>query len=134
MHSASIMTLDDDPHKVVPGVIAFALNALKATYAEPCAQRFVFCSSSTAAILSTLDKPGVVVNDETWNEEAVEEVWANTSLNADRSHTTYSASKTLAEQAIWKYYNEHFEERPDIVVNTGKSYPGNLGVHMLIRS
>ncbi|KAJ2991089.1 hypothetical protein NUW58_g2649 [Xylaria curta] len=118
VHSASIMTLDHDPTKVIPGAIEFALNALKATYAEPSAKRFVFCSSSTAAVLATLEKPGIVVTEETWNEDAVKKAWADPPYTSERGHAVYSASKVLAEQAIWKYYDEHLNERPDIVVNT----------------
>jgi len=117
------MTLDHDPNKVIPGAIAFALNALRATYAEPSAKRFVFCSSSTAVVLSTIDKPGIVITEETWNEDAVEEAWADPPYTPERANAVYSASKALTEQALWKYYNEHLDERPDLVLNTGQLYP-----------
>ncbi|KAI0440928.1 hypothetical protein F4803DRAFT_525189 [Xylaria telfairii] len=118
VHTASIMTFDSDPNKVIPGVIAFALNALKATYSESSAKRFVFCSSATAAVQSVLGRPSIVVTEETWNEVAIKDAWAGTALDIDPSHVVYSASKVLAEKAIWKYYNENAHIRPDIVVNT----------------
>ncbi|KAI0460037.1 hypothetical protein F5B21DRAFT_455030 [Xylaria acuta] len=117
-HSASIMTLDYDPTNVIPGAVAYALNALKATYEEPNAKRFIFCSSSTAAVLSSTDKPGIVVNKKTWNEDAVKEAWVDPPYTPERAHAVYSASKVLAEQAIWKYHDEHLDQRPDLVVNT----------------
>lgn len=121
------MSLDHDPNKVIPGAVAFALNAVKAAYAEPSTRRFVFCSSSTAAVLAVVDRPGVVVTEETWNEDAVREAWADPPYTPDRSHAVYSASKVLSEQAIWRYYDEHASERPDIVVNTGQSYTWSFG-------
>lgn len=117
-HTASVMSLDHDPNQVIPPVVAFALNAVKAAYAEPSVKRFVFCSSSTAAVLSVVDKPGVVVTEETWNDEAVREAWADPPYTPERAHAVYSASKVLAEKAIWEYYRDHSEERPDLVVNT----------------
>lgn len=122
-HSASIMTLDHNPHKVIPNAVAFAVNALQAAYATPSAKRFVFCSSSTAAVLSVVDRPGIRVDAGTWNEDAVKEAWADPPYTPDRAHAVYSASKTLAEQAVWRYYEEHVAARPDFVVNTGQSDP-----------
>ncbi|KAH8164928.1 hypothetical protein CIB48_g3314 [Xylaria polymorpha] len=117
-HAASILTLDSDPNKVIPGVIAFALNAIKATYSESSVKRFIFCSSSTAAVQSVLGRPGIVVTEETWNERAVKEAWAGTASDIEPGHAVYAASKVLAEQAVWKYYNENVHIRPDIIVNT----------------
>ena len=123
VHTASIMTLGHDPTEIIPGVIAYATNALKAAYDEPSVKRFVYCSSSTAAVLSVVGRPGVVVTEETFNEDAVREAWAPPPYTPERSHAVYSASKTLAEQAIWKYYRENADRRPDIVVNTGLPSP-----------
>ncbi|KAI4594313.1 hypothetical protein KJ359_008588 [Pestalotiopsis sp. 9143b] len=118
VHTASIMSLDHDPNKVIPGAIAFALNALKAAYSEPTVKRFVYCSSSTAAILSQAETPKIVVTEKTWNEDAVKEAWADPPYLPERSHAVYSASKTLAEQSIWKYHDDHHSERPDLTVNS----------------
>lgn len=145
-HTASVMSLDHDPSKVIPGAVAFALNAVKAAYGEPSTKRFVFCSSSTAAVLSVLGRPGVMVTEETWNDKAVREAWADPPYTPNRSHAVYSASKVLSEQAIWKYSDEHSSERPDLVVNTvlpnmtlGKSldpihqgYPSTAGMVALL--
>ncbi|KAK3936256.1 hypothetical protein QBC46DRAFT_419726 [Diplogelasinospora grovesii] len=117
-HSASIMTLAHDPNEVIPGAVAFALNALEAAYGEPSAKRFVFCSSSTAAVLSVTGRPGVVVTEATFNEDAVRAAWADPPYTPERAHAVYSASKTLAEQAVWKYHRDNGHRRPDMVVNT----------------
>lgn len=119
VHTAHIMTLDHNPNNVIPGAVAFALNALKAAYATNTAQRFVYCSSSTAAVLSSVDQPGIVVTERTWNEASVQDAWAPPPYELERSHAVYSASKTLAEQAVWNYHKLHSRTRPDLVVNTG---------------
>ncbi|ORY63202.1 uncharacterized protein BCR38DRAFT_516239 [Pseudomassariella vexata] len=120
-HTASIMSLDHDPNKVIPGAIAFGLNALKAIYAEPSVKRF-----------------------ETWNEDAVQKAWADPPYTPERSHAVYSASKTLTEQAIWKYHKQHFNERPELLLvlpnmTLGKSldpvkqaYPSTAGMVALL--
>ncbi|KAK7931191.1 hypothetical protein PG985_001903 [Apiospora marii] len=120
-HTASVMSLDPDPHKVVPGAVALVLNAARAAYAEPATKRFVFCSSSTAAVLFTtaaVPPEGIVVTEATWNEAAVREAWAEPPYTPDRFQAVYAASKVQAEQAVWRFAEEHASERPDLVVNT----------------
>ena len=84
-------------------------------------KRFVFTSSSAAAVSSTIGAPGIKVTEETWNEDAVKEAWAEPPYTPERAAPVYSASKTQAEQEVWKYHTEHQNERPDLVVNTGTS-------------
>ncbi|KAL6355759.1 hypothetical protein LRP88_09342 [Fusarium phalaenopsidis] len=117
-HVASVMTFDPDPNKVVPTVIAGAVNVLKAAFAEPSVKRFVYTSSSTAALLPKPNVPGIVVTENTWNDEAVKLAWSSTTYSAEQANLTYAASKTQAEQEVWKFYNENKHKRPDLVVNT----------------
>ncbi|KAG7410047.1 Aldehyde reductase 2 [Fusarium oxysporum f. sp. rapae] len=117
-HTASIMSLDPDPNNVIPGAIGFAVAAIKAAYAEPSVKRFVFTSSSAAAVNSNPDGTGVTVTEESWNEAAVEKAWADPPYTPERRGPVYAASKVQAEQAIWKYHKEHRSEKPDFVVNT----------------
>lgn len=119
-HSASNMSLDPNPNNVIPGVIAGAVNALKAAYAEPSVKRFVYTSSSSATVLAHPAQTGINVTEETWNEDAIKEAWADPPYTMERAGSTYGASKTQAEQEVWKYYKGHHDERPDLVVNTGK--------------
>jgi nucleoside-diphosphate-sugar epimerase len=114
------MTFDPDPNKVIPTVIAGAVNALKAAFAEPSVKRFVYTSSSTAALLPKPNVPGIVVTENTWNDEAVKLAWSFTAYSAEQANLTYAASKTQAEQEVWKFYNENKHKRPDLVVNTGE--------------
>lgn len=114
------MSFEADPNKVIPPTIAGALNALKSAYAEPSVKRFVLTSSSTAAIIPTRDQGRVVITHDSWNERAVKEAWADPPYDGARSLWTYGASKTQAEQEVWKYHKENRHKRPDLVVNAGK--------------
>ncbi|EXL68140.1 hypothetical protein FOPG_15792 [Fusarium oxysporum f. sp. conglutinans race 2 54008] len=115
---ASILTFDFNPHNVIPDVIAGAMNALQAAYAESSVKRFLFTSSSAAAVSSSIGAAGSKVTEETWNEDAIKEAWAETPYTPERATSVYSASKTQAEQEVWKYHKGHQSERPDLVVNT----------------
>ncbi|KAJ3545214.1 hypothetical protein NM208_g2629 [Fusarium decemcellulare] len=117
-HTASVMSLEPNPNNVIPTVISGAVNALKAAYAEPSVKRFIFTSSSAAVYMSTPDEPGIVVTEETFNEAAVKEAWAEPPYTVERAGPVYAASKTQAEQAVWKFHKEHRSERPELVVNT----------------
>lgn len=117
VHTTSIMTMDSDPNKVIPGSIAGALNAMKAAYAEPSVKRFVYTSSSAAAY--THDQPPKTITKDTWNEEAVKKAWAPQDPGSWGLQAVYPASKTQSEQEVWKYHKENKDKRPDIVVNTG---------------
>ncbi|KAH6974425.1 hypothetical protein BKA56DRAFT_634334 [Ilyonectria sp. MPI-CAGE-AT-0026] len=117
-HTASVMSLDADPNKVIPDAIAGAINALKCAYGESSVKRFVLTSSSAAAVSSKADQPGITVTEDTWNETAVKEAWAEPPYGPERAGAVYAASKTQAEQEVWKFHKENHEKRPDLVVNT----------------
>ncbi|PNP77063.1 hypothetical protein FNYG_09676 [Fusarium nygamai] len=145
-HTASIMSMDSDPNNVIPAVIDFAVAAIKAAYAEPSVKRFVFTSSSSAAVVSQRDVPGVKVTEESWSEGAIKKAWADPPYTPDRRGAVYAASKAQAEQAIWKYHKEHHSEKPELVVNTvlpnfnwgpsidpaNQGYPSSSGLPVLL--
>lgn len=114
------MTFDPDPNRVIPLVIAGAVNALKSAYASPDVKRFVFTSSSAAAVASSPDIPAVTVTEDTWNEHVVKMAWADPPYEPERGGFVYAASKTQGEQAIWEYVRENASRRPDLVVTTGR--------------
>ncbi|KAJ3547636.1 hypothetical protein NM208_g1419 [Fusarium decemcellulare] len=118
VHSATVMSFEFDPHKVIPPAVDGALNALVAACAEPTVQRFVFTSSAMAANTSHPGTPGIKVTDESWNEDAITKAWAGPPYTIERANDVYAASKALAEQEVWKYYRKHQNERPDLVINT----------------
>lgn len=105
--------MDPDPNKVVPQVIAGAVNAAESAAKEPSIKRFVYTSSSVAI---TTPKPNkkfeISIND--WNEEDVKIAWADPPYTSERSYSVYAASKTQGEQAIWKFAKE---QKPGFVIN-----------------
>lgn len=119
MHTASVMAFDPNPQNVIPTAIAGAVNALKSAYAEPSVKRFVFTSSSSAAVLSSPGTPGILVTKDTWNEDAIKEAWAEPPYGPERSFAVYAASKSQAEKEVWKFHKENQYKRPDLAVNTG---------------
>lgn len=119
-HVASTTSLDYDPNKVIPTMVSFALNALKAAYAEPGVKRFVFCSSSWAVESPSTNTVHRVITEKTYNDAAVKAAWAPPPYTPERAVVIYTASKVESEQAVWKYHNDHRAQRPDLVVNTGE--------------
>ncbi|KAF7556593.1 hypothetical protein G7Z17_g1294 [Cylindrodendrum hubeiense] len=118
IHTASVVSLDSDPNKVIPDAIAGAVNALKSAYGESSVKRFVLTSSSAAAVSATAETSGTPITEDTFNEGAVKEAWAEPPYGPERAAPVYAASKTQAEQEVWKFHKENREKRPDLVVNT----------------
>lgn len=110
VHVASNLSFDEDPNKVVPGVLAGITGILESAVKEPSVKRFVYTSSSTA---TTGPRPNEKfdITKETWNEQGVREAWAPPPYEKSRNWAVYGASKTQAEQALWKFVkdrNPHF--------------------------
>ncbi|KAL8709192.1 MAG: hypothetical protein Q9220_006072 [cf. Caloplaca sp. 1 TL-2023] len=104
-HVASDMSDSPDPHKVIPSVIAGALNVASAASRQASIKRFVYTSSSTAMTCPLLNQPYTITNL-MWNESDVAKAWAPPPYHPDRAFTVYAASKTQAEQAMWKFVKE----------------------------
>jgi nucleoside-diphosphate-sugar epimerase len=130
-HSAAFMAFVNEADKVIPITVAGAVNALKAAYAEPSVKRFVLTSSSAAAV-GVLES-AITVTEESFNTKAIERAWSGPPYEPARPLINYEASKTEAEQAVWKFHKENRSRRPDLVVNAGKlqSVPltGSLVTH-----
>ncbi|GIJ91135.1 hypothetical protein Asppvi_010100 [Aspergillus pseudoviridinutans] len=114
VHTATIFSLDPNPHNVIPGTISGTVNALEAAAQEPSVKRFVLTSSSTAALIP---KPNsaVKVTTDTWNDEAVELAYRDPPYEPERALPVYAASKTLAEKEAWKFMDE---KKPGFTLNT----------------
>jgi nucleoside-diphosphate-sugar epimerase len=115
IHVATPVMVSFDPNEGVPIVINGTLNALKAAASQPSIKRVVLTSSSTAA---ASPQPNVefVMDPSTWNETAIKAAWAPPPYEGlQRRLDVYSASKTEAEQAAWKFMKE---EKPAFVLNT----------------
>lgn len=88
--------------------------AAKAAASEPSIKRFVLTSSSWATVMPIADTK-VVVDENTWDDDVVRDAWEEGPPGPD-GKVVYGASKTQAEQALWKWVEE---SKPDMVVNTG---------------
>ena len=108
------MTFDPDPNKVIPTAIAGAVNAAKAASKHPSIKRFVYTSSSTVITGAKLKNKSRPRTDD-WNTNDVEAAWKPPPYMPERAHAVYCASKTQAEQEMWKGYRE---EKPSFVLNT----------------
>lgn len=111
---ASVLSFEPDPNKVIPAVVDGAVNAATSAAKQTSVKRFVFTSSSTAI---AAPKPNVefTISTANWNDEQVEAAWKPPPYEAERAWATYGASKTQAEQAMWKFVKEH---KPGFVLNT----------------
>ncbi|CAK3972479.1 aldehyde reductase [Lecanosticta acicola] len=117
MHTASIVTFDPDPDKVIPATVAGIQEVLKCAANTPSVKRVVY-TSSQAAVRSSTETP-LVVSQDTWNDQAIQ-------MTSDRSQLTsidefmqgavvYAASKTLAEKTCFEFVER---EKPHFVLNT----------------
>ncbi|KAL5336905.1 NAD(P)-binding protein [Aspergillus crustosus] len=119
IHTASIVTFDQDPEKVIPPTIAGALNGIKAAYAEPSVKRFVLTSSSSAILISeTGQSDDITLDEDSYGEELISRVKTDLEPGFVRACLVYGASKALAEKAVWDFAKENAAKRPDIVVNS----------------
>jgi nucleoside-diphosphate-sugar epimerase len=104
--------MNPDPHVTVPIAINATINVLKSAAKSPSVKRFVLTSSSAAAYTPVSNKPSEITSD-SWNEESVEAAFAPPPYDG-RGFTVYMASKTRAEQEMWKWYREN---EPSLVAN-----------------
>ncbi|EEU41260.1 uncharacterized protein NECHADRAFT_46394 [Fusarium vanettenii 77-13-4] len=120
IHVATVVNLSPDPNQVIPTAIDGAVNAIKSAYKEPSVRRFVLTSSTATLMPVNPEKrqDGLVITHDTWSEDAVELAWAPPPYAPERSLPVYAASKIEQERAIWKFYDENKDKRPDMVVNT----------------
>ena len=113
-HVATIMSLDANPHNVVPQTVAGLTSILKAAAQEPSIKSFVMTSSVVAAAMYMPDTP-FNVDANSWNDMAVQLAYAPPPYTPERGMLTYMASKVKAEQALWKFVED---EKPSFTVNT----------------
>ncbi|KAI9646380.1 hypothetical protein NHQ30_004371 [Ciborinia camelliae] len=112
-HVASNLSFSPNPNEVIPECLSGVNGILKSAASEPSVKRFVITSSSMAA---THPKPNkeFYIDENTWNEEDVEAAHAPPPYEPSRKWAVYGASKTEAEQAVWKFVKER---NPGFVAN-----------------
>ncbi|KAK0736707.1 hypothetical protein B0T21DRAFT_348733 [Apiosordaria backusii] len=103
-HLASPVSLSfTDPEPVLTAAVEGALRVLESAITEPSVESFIFMSSIAAILDSESTKTSFDESD--WNNSAeriVKELGTNTP-----GHIIYSASKTAAERAVWRFRDEH---------------------------
>uniref|UniRef100_A0A8H7K658 NAD-dependent epimerase/dehydratase domain-containing protein n=1 Tax=Bionectria ochroleuca TaxID=29856 RepID=A0A8H7K658_BIOOC len=80
---------------------------------EPSVKSFVYTSSVVA---QSFCSPGdhTRIDQDTWNDKAIELAWAPPPYTPDRGFIVYMASKAAAEKALWKFVDER---KPHFKVN-----------------
>ncbi|KAL6245680.1 hypothetical protein RBB50_007679 [Rhinocladiella similis] len=114
VHVASDVSLSPDPDTVIPNVVAGTLLVLKSAAKTPSVKSVVLTSSS-AAVLIPQPNTKVEVDENIWNDAAVEAAYSKDTPDAFRSFIVYAASKTEGERQGWKWYNEN---KPHYTFNT----------------
>jgi nucleoside-diphosphate-sugar epimerase len=74
----------------------------------------VYTSSSTAATVPKPNKKFTITKD-TWNTEDIEAAWKPLPYEDSRKWAVYGASKTQAEQELWKFVAE---QKPHFSANS----------------
>ncbi|KAF7957342.1 hypothetical protein EAE96_002928 [Botrytis aclada] len=112
-HVASNLSFSPNPNDVIPECLAGVNNILESAAAEPSVKRFVITSSSAAASLPKPNKE-FYIDENTWNDEAVEEAHAPPPYEPSRTWSVYAASKVESERALWNFVKE---KNPGFVAN-----------------
>ncbi|KAJ5195729.1 hypothetical protein N7449_006208 [Penicillium cf. viridicatum] len=100
---ASDVSMNPDPHMVIPLAVGNVLNLLETAAKQPSIRRVVLTSSTTAAFTLQPGKKGVVVGNETWNDESVRAAWDPDTPSEFKPFLVYTASKTEAERKAWEW-------------------------------
>ncbi|OJJ05814.1 hypothetical protein ASPVEDRAFT_895034 [Aspergillus versicolor CBS 583.65] len=116
VHVATIFGQTPD---LISQVVDTNRNLLASAAGETTIKRFVYTSSSEAAVFTSshehrsTERTNITID--TWNEEALRRIKEGSTQGPKGGFDMYAASKTLGEQAIWQWVDEH---RPGFVVNT----------------
>ncbi|CAI7669140.1 unnamed protein product [Penicillium discolor] len=114
-HVASDVTFGSNPEEVVPWVLRATHNVLEAASRHPDIRRVVMTSSAVAALFPEANKEGVVVREDTWNDEAIKQAYNPDAPENLKGMFVYSASKTEGEKAAWEWMEKN---KPGFQFNT----------------
>ncbi|KAJ0384176.1 hypothetical protein COL922a_008939 [Colletotrichum nupharicola] len=115
IHTIAITNMNPDPNAVVPPNVDATLSIARSAASTPSLKHFVYTSSSGAAAMPTPNVP-YEVNADTYNEQAVAIAYSGKGPGGlAGGYIAYSAAKTKAEQALWKWYSE---AKPGFTLNS----------------
>ncbi|KAJ5371652.1 NAD-dependent epimerase/dehydratase [Penicillium concentricum] len=114
-HVASDVSFSSNPEEVVPWVLRAVRNVLEAASRHCDIQRVVMTSSSITTVFPEPNKEGIVVREDSWNDEAIKQAYNPDAPEYMKGFFTYAASKTEGEKAAWKWMGEN---KPDFQFNT----------------
>ncbi|KAF5017801.1 hypothetical protein F66182_10241 [Fusarium sp. NRRL 66182] len=104
-HIASVLDFDPNPNNVIPQTVAGVTSLLETASKENSVKKFVYTSSMVAAVMPTPEDE-TRVERHTWNNFATEAAWMPPPYEPSRNLFVYAASKTAAEQELWKFVEE----------------------------
>ncbi|CAI7598102.1 hypothetical protein PCG10_009129 [Penicillium crustosum] len=114
-HVASDVTFGPNPEEVVPWVLRATHNVLEAASRHSDIRRVVMTSSAVAALFPPTNKEGIVVREDTWNDEAIKQAYNPDAPDYMKGMFVYAASKTEGEKAAWKWMEKN---KPGFQFNT----------------
>lgn len=106
LHTAYITRIVPDPNEVITPSVAGIRSIIKSASKEPSVMRVVFTSSAMAASPLTQDADNGVIDDNSWNDAALEAAWAPPPYGMSHMMANYPASKLAAEKEVWKIVKE----------------------------
>ncbi|KAI2709124.1 hypothetical protein CBS147332_6183 [Penicillium roqueforti] len=114
-HVASDVSFSANPEEVVPWVLRAVHNVLEAASRNSAIRRVVMTSSAVTALFPEPNKEGVVVREDSWNDEATKLAYDSDAPPLVKGLYTYAASKTEGEKAAWRWMEKN---KPGFQFNT----------------
>ncbi|KAL0934614.1 aldehyde reductase ii [Colletotrichum truncatum] len=114
VHVASDVSFNDDPSAVIPWVVKATETVLATAAKFPGIKRVVLTSSSSATLIPEPNNR-VRIDENTWNDAAVNAAWDPNTPKEVKGYSVYAASKTEGERAAWKWVEKN---KPGFVFNT----------------
>ncbi|KZT29948.1 D-lactaldehyde dehydrogenase [Neolentinus lepideus HHB14362 ss-1] len=105
IHTASPVTLvADEPKELIEPAVNGAVGILASALKNGSSVQRIIIASSFAAATTDSDVP-VTVTENSWNDSAIKDCEENGTQASQLSK--YAASKTLAEKAVWAFFEKH---------------------------
>ncbi|KAJ5531745.1 hypothetical protein N7527_005138 [Penicillium freii] len=114
-HVASDVTFSSNPEEVVPWVLRATDNLLEAASRHRDIRRVVMTSSAVAVLFPEPNKEGIVVREDSWNDEAIKQAYNPDAPEQMKGLFVYAASKTEGEKAAWRWMEKN---KPGFQFNT----------------